>query len=153
MWWKKILQKKGSIAPSALKETINSINVVGFLGMIHRWELTSLNINFVWPMFQLIDVFVYLPYFTLSIEIIFVLVFLLLHWSPPVPIILNALIEILNLCHFIDFLNACNDRNVRHISCTNHLHAYNRLLKMGMIWWKKLPQLFWLKIITSKKTN
>ena len=34
---------------------------------------------------------------------------------------------------FIDCFNACDDRPVRQLRFTYHLHAYNRLLKIGMI--------------------
>ena len=48
----------------------------------------------------------------------------------PVPFI-----TILN-CFFY-FFNTCCDSLVRQLICTDHLHYYNRLLKMGMIWCQK----------------
>ena len=47
-------------------------------------------------------------------------------------------------------LNACDDSPIRQLSFTDHPHAYNRILKMGIIWFKitsplltKKNDLFW----------
>ena len=34
----------------------------------------------------------------------------------------------------IVYLNACCDSHVRQIWCTDYLHAYDRIFKIGMIW-------------------
>ena len=59
-----------------------------------------MNINIVRSIVQLVDVFASLPYFTLPVEIVIVLVLFLFHWSLPVPMILYALLEVLTLCCF-----------------------------------------------------
>ena len=81
----------------------------------------------------------------------FLLVFFLFHWSPPIPIPISVLLENLTVIVLIDCLNECNKNLFRHLICTDHLHAYNRLLKMGMISQKKIHRLCGLNI-TSKKT-
>ena len=119
--------------------------------MIHRLGLASWNINIVWPSVQLVGVFDSIPHFSLPVEIVFVLVFFLLYWSLTGTIIPYDLIEILISCYFYWRLNSYDDRPWGKLRCTDHLHAYKRLLNMGMIWCKKLPYICRLKIITSKE--
>ena len=71
---------------------------MGFPGIVKIWVLDSYNINIVWTIFQWIDVFASLPSFTLTFELVFVIVLSLLHWPLPVQIIIYALPEILTLC-------------------------------------------------------
>ena len=46
---------------------------------------------------------------------------------------MSALIEFLPFIVLVDCFNACDDRPVRQLIFTDHLHAYNRTFKMGMI--------------------
>ena len=75
-------------------------------------------------MFQFIVVFVSLPYFTLPVEL---------------GLCLFSFCSIFRhlVLFFVDCLNLCDEIQVRHIVCTGHLHALNRLINMGMIWYKK----------------
>ena len=81
-------------------KTRNFITVICFSGMEHRLIIASWIMNIPWPNFQLIYVFASLISFTLPVELVLVLVFLLFHWSLHVPIIMYAIFEILNLCFF-----------------------------------------------------
>ena len=38
---------------------------------------------------------------------------------------------------FVYCLNKCYDSSFIQLSCTGHLHAYDRQLNKGMIWWTK----------------
>ena len=76
--------------------------------------------------------------------------FLMLYWSNPVSIPMSTMLELLTSCFFIRFLNSWDDNPGRYIIFNNHICAYNILLKMGMIWWKKLPPFCLLKIFTYK---
>ena len=55
---------------------------------------------------------------------------------------------------FVDFLNTCDDSPIRQLICSDHLHAYNSLLQMGIIWCKNInsPFLFWLIYLYNKQT-
>ena len=48
-------------------------------------------------------------------------------------------------CVFFYFLNSFYDRPVIQLSFADHLHSYTRLLKMRMIWYKKILPIWWLK--------
>ena len=54
-----------------------------------------------------------------------------------------------DLVLFFYWLNACGQIPVRHIKFTDHIHAYNSLLNMGMIRYKKTPPHFLLNQLTS----
>ena len=97
---KKMLLKWGFIAPRALIKTRIFITVIFFPGIIQRWGLASWTIDILQPFIQLIGVFASLLSFTLPVELVFVLVFFLFHWSHPVPIPMSALLENLTLCCF-----------------------------------------------------
>ena len=73
-------QRQGSIAPHALIKTRNFIIVMGFPVLVQIQGLASWNISIICQIFQLIVVFIYLPYFTLNVELVLCL-FL------PVPLI------------------------------------------------------------------
>ena len=97
---KKCYKKWGFIAPLVLLKTRNFITVVSFPEVIQRWVISSWNINILWPFVQLVDVFASLLSFTSPVEIVFVLVFFLFHWSHPVPIPMSAMLEIVNVSCF-----------------------------------------------------
>ena len=46
---------------------------------------------------------------------------------------MSDLIEILTLFCFVDCFNVCDDSPVKQLICTDHLRAYNSLLKMVII--------------------
>ena len=86
------------------------------------------------PKIQFIDVFVRLLSFTLPVELFL--------WLFSSCFNENFLFHYLCLLFsifwkFSDCLNACDISHVRHILWTNHYIIYNRLLKIGMIWWGK----------------
>ena len=93
-------KRQGSIDPHALINTRVFITVMGFTEIIQKWGIASWNINIVWTNIQLIDRFSSLIYFTLPVELVFVLVLFLFHWSPPVTIPMSDILEFLNLYCF-----------------------------------------------------
>ena len=139
---------RSSISPGALINTINVVTILGFLWLVQRRGLASCNISILWNRYS-VDWCVCLTsilYFTCLTSICGF--FFLFHWSLPVPIPISYLVEILNLYYFVDFFNACDDSPVRQLSCTDHLHDYNRLLKILMILFIKYTSPFLTKYIT-----
>ena len=136
-------KRKGFIAPHALIKTRDFIIVMGFPGLVQIQGLDYWNINALCHNF-LVDCCVCLPsilYFALWA--CFVLVLFLFYWSLPVIYHCMLLLIVLSCIVFVDCFNACDDRQLRQLTCTGHLHEYNRQLKKGMIWCKKTPY-FWL---------
>ena len=58
-------KKQGLIDPSPPINTGNFITVMIFTGIIQRWWLSSRNMNIVWQIYHLIDVFALFIYFSL----------------------------------------------------------------------------------------
>ena len=129
-------KRQGSIATRDMIKTRNFITVMSFQGITQMWVLASFNINLVWSFFSLL---MCLPPF-------YPLLYLLnsFLWVFSSCFIDHSLFQ--SLCMiclkfwlcvvFIDCLNLCDDRPVINLSSTNHIHAYNRLFKKGMIWCK-----------------
>ena len=90
-----------------------------FPGLVQRQVLASWNIKIICHHFQLIVVFVSLPYFTLPVEL--VLCFFL-------PVSLTT-----TFIAVVDLLNAFKDSPVRQIICTGNISAYDKKLNKGMI--------------------
>ena len=88
---KRCHKKWGFIAPHTLINKRNFITVMGFSGIIQRWGIPSWNINILWTFVQLIYVFSSIISFTLPVELVCVLIFVLLQLSHPVPIPLSDL--------------------------------------------------------------
>ena len=112
------------------------IIAVGFPGSIQRKLLTYWNINVLCHNVS-VDCCDCLPsilYFTCWTP--FVVVFFLFHWLPSCIV-------------FVDCLNVCEDSLVIQLIWTDHLHAYNRLLKTGMIWCKKNSPHFLINQLNS----
>ena len=94
MWWKRCYKKRGFIAPYTLIKTRNFITVLGSSLTIQIWVLPLWNINIVWPFVQLADLFASLLSLTFQVELFFVLVFFLFHWSHPVQIPMSDIVEL-----------------------------------------------------------
>ena len=53
----------------------------------------------------------------------------------------------------VDCLNACDYSPVREIICTDNIHYYKIILKMGMIWWNPHPPFaYWINYLYNKWT-
>ena len=92
--------------------------------------------------------------FTSLVELVYVLVLFLFHWSYPVTIHMSDMFKILIFYLLISYFNACYCSPIRNLCCTDHIHAYERVLNMG--WYDvktKLLPLCWLKIITPYYTS
>ena len=129
-------KRRGSIAPRALIKTRKFITAMGFTVLVQRGIIASYNIIIVWNKYS-VDCCVCLPYTLYFIlQNRFFACFILFPLIPPCynPYVCSDwLFDIV----FLDCLNACDDSPVKHLNCTGHIYAYNRLLKMGMIWCKK----------------
>ena len=132
-------KRQGYIDPHSLIRTRDFIIVMGFKGSIQRKGLDSWNIKIICHNVS-VDYCVCIPSnFYCTCWTRFVLVFFLLHWSPSCIV-------------FVDCLNECDDIPLRQIIFTDHLHSYNRLLKIGMIWCTLPPHCLLNKLtsITNK---
>ena len=125
--------------------------VVGFPVLIQRQGLASWNINIICHNFS-VDCCVLYPFHTL--------LYLLNSFCAcfiPVPFIATYNMSYiccdwnLDLVLFFYCLNACDDIPIRQVICTNHIHSYNRLLKMVKIWCKKNSPLLTKPIDFYKK--
>ena len=108
----------------------------GFSVTIQRWVIASFKINIVGNFFQLIGVLDSLIYFIWPVELI---LFLFSSYSIDSTLFQSLCLLCLKFWPclvFIYCLNIFYDIPFRHISCNDHLHAYNRFLNMGMIWCK-----------------
>ena len=145
-------KRQGSIVPHALIRTINFIIFMVFPGLFQIHWLASWSINIICNNFS-VDCCVCLP-FTLCFTCWTRFVLFLL----PVPLITPCNITyvcsdwLFDIVFLFNYLNECDNIPVWKLSCNDHLHAYTRLLKMGMIWCKKTPHclLIFLTAITSK---
>ena len=139
---KNMLKIQGSIAPRALINIGNFINVMGFPGLIHIQGLSSCNINIAWNKYS-VDCCICIPstlYFNCWTH--FCAWFLPDPVILPVPIPASSLTENLTLFFIFGFLYVCDYSLFRNLWCTYYFHFYERLLTMSMIWCKKIPPLF-----------
>ena len=133
---KRYCKKWAYTDPHALIKTRKVITVMGFQVYFRDKDLIHITSTFYGPKMQIVGVFVSIISFTLSVELVFVLVLFLFHWFLPVSILVYALLGIFKLYIFADCFNACDDSPIRQISCTDYLHSCYRLLTMVMIWCK-----------------
>ena len=117
---------------------------MGFTGIIQIQGISPCNINITWKKYSFYCCVCLPPSFYLPVEIVFVILLFLFHYLLFQSLYLICL-KYWPCIVFVDYLNACGEIPARHIICTEHLHAYNSLLKMGMIWCKNHPPLCWLK--------
>ena len=137
-------KRRDYIAPCDMTKTRNFINVMDFPGLIQIGWFSSRNIKILWEK-DSVGCCACLPsilYFT-CFEL-----FLCLFYSYPIDQPLSQSLCMICLKFwtcivFVDYLNACDDIPARQLNYNNHLHAYNRLLNMGMIWYNPPPRGGW----------